>query len=64
MAMELAREMGIRTLALTGQDGGVMKERADFCIPVPSSATNNIQEMHIAVGHLICELVERNIYGE
>lgn len=64
MAMELAREMGIRTIALTGQDGGMMRDRADFCIPVPSAATNNIQEMHIAVGHLICELVERNIYGE
>lgn len=64
LAMELARSMGIRTAALTGQEGGAMKELADFCIAVPSRATNNIQEMHIAVGHLVCELVEQEMYGE
>lgn len=63
LAMELARRMGIRTVALTGQGGGEMKALADFCIAVPSSATNNIQEMHIAVGHLVCELVEQEMYG-
>ncbi|HBI12548.1 MAG TPA: phosphoheptose isomerase, partial [Akkermansia sp.] len=63
LAMELARRMGVRTVALTGRGGGEKKEAADFCIAVPSEATNNIQEMHIAVGHLVCELVEREIYG-
>ena len=63
LAMELARSMGIRTAALTGRGGGAMKEQADFCIAVPSDATNNIQEMHIAVGHLVCELVEQEMYG-
>ena len=63
LAMELARRMGVRTVALTGRGGGEMKEVAEFCIAVPSDATNNIQEMHIAVGHLVCELVEREIYG-
>lgn len=62
-AMLLAKTMGITTVALTGQGGGEMKEVADFCIAVPSMATNNIQEMHIAVGHLICELVEKEIHG-
>ncbi len=62
-AFQLARDMGISTIALTGQGGGKMKELADFCVNVPSNATNHIQEMHIAVGHLICELVEREIYG-
>ncbi len=61
--MQLAKTMGIITVALTGQGGGEMKEVADFCIAVPSGATNNIQEMHIAVGHLICELVEKEIHG-
>ena len=55
LAMELARRMGVRT--------GEMKTVADFCIAVPSDATNNIQEMHIAVGHLVCELVEQEMYG-
>ena len=63
LAMGLARRMGVRTVALTGRGGGEMKEVAEFCIAVPSDATNNIQEMHIAVGHLVCELVEREIYG-
>ena len=63
LAMELARSMGIRTVALTGRGGGAMKEQADVCSAVPSDATNNIQEMHIAVGHLVCELVEQEMYG-
>ncbi len=63
LAFELAKEKGITTVALTGQGGGAMKEMADYCLAVPGGATNNIQEMHIAVGHLICELVERNIHG-
>ena len=63
LAMELARRMGVRTVALTGQGGGEMRDCADFCIAVPSHATNNIQEMHIAVGHLVCELVEQEMYG-
>ncbi|WPX40025.1 D-sedoheptulose 7-phosphate isomerase [Akkermansia sp. N21116] len=62
-AFLIARNMGISTIALTGQGGGKMKELADFCINVPSDATNHIQEMHIAVGHLICGLVEQGIYG-
>ena len=53
----------MNALALTGQGGGEMKTVADFCIAVPSDATNNIQEMHIAVGHLVCELVEQEMYG-
>ena len=63
LAMELARRMGVRTVALTGQGGGEMRDCADFCIAVPSHATNNIQEMHNAVGHLVCELVEQEMYG-
>lgn len=63
LAMELARSMDIRTVAFTGRGGGAMKDEADFCIAVPSDATNNIQEMHIAVGHLVCELIEQEMYG-
>lgn len=64
LAMELAQRMNVRTLALTGRSGGQMKTMADHCIAVPSDATNNIQEMHIAVGHLICELIEQGMYGK
>ena len=58
LAMELARRM-VQEL----EGNGEMKTVADFCIAVPSDATNNIQEMHIAVGHLVCELVEQEMYG-
>ena len=61
LAFELAREMGIITVALTGEGGGKMKELAELCIAVPSKETNHIQEMHIVVGHIVCEQVERII---
>ncbi len=62
-AMKLASRMGIATVALTGQSGGAMKELADFALAVPSDMTNHIQEMHIALGHIICGQVEEILYG-
>lgn len=61
LAFELAREMGIITVALTGEGGGKMKDLAELCIAVPSRETNHIQEMHIAVGHILCGLVEKEL---
>ncbi len=57
-ALEAARSIGIRAIGLTGAGGGKMAELCDLCIRVPSDHTPRIQEMHIAVGHMICELVE------
>lgn len=57
-----AKEMGVKTIAFTGEGGGKMKELADICLNVPSSVTNNIQEMHIACGHIVCELVEKHFF--
>lgn len=62
-AFDVAKQLGIRSIAFTGESGGAMKARADLCLAVPSSVTNNIQEMHIACGHLICGLVEKHFYG-
>lgn len=59
LAMEKAKAMGITTVAMTGEKGGKMKEKADFAINVPSDTTNHIQEMHIAAGHIICGIVEK-----
>lgn len=56
-----AGAMGIRTIALTGQGGGKLAAIADLCIAVPSGKTNEIQEMHIAIGHLLCGLVEEAV---
>ncbi|AWK90207.1 D-sedoheptulose 7-phosphate isomerase [Azospirillum thermophilum] len=57
-ALEAARALGLRTVGLTGAGGGRMAELCDVCIRVPSTDTPRIQEMHIAAGHMLCELVE------
>jgi D-sedoheptulose 7-phosphate isomerase len=54
-----AREGGLATVALTGGDGGEMRQAAGVCIVVPSGDTPRIQEAHTLVAHLLCELVER-----
>ncbi len=63
LAFQQASSMGITTVAFTGCGGGKMKDAADICLAVPAGVTNHIQEQHITSGHLICELVEKSIYG-
>lgn len=63
-AFEMAKSIGVVTVGLTGVAGGKMKELSDFLINIPSSTTPRIQEAHILVGHIICELVEENIFGQ
>ncbi|WP_251440713.1 D-sedoheptulose 7-phosphate isomerase [Veillonella intestinalis] len=53
-----ARDTGMHTIAFTGEGGGKLKEICDITLPIPSKVTARIQEMHILVGHIICELVE------
>ncbi|MDR6953018.1 D-sedoheptulose 7-phosphate isomerase [Ancylobacter sp. 3268] len=60
-AFEVAREMGIVTIGLTGANGGRMTALSDILIAVPHGQTNHIQEAHITVGHLICALVESTL---
>jgi D-sedoheptulose 7-phosphate isomerase len=62
-AMKLAKQKGLKCIALIGE-GGVMKELADVAIAVPSSQTQYIQESHLSIEHLICELVERELFSE
>lgn len=61
-AFERAKEMGIYTVGFTGTSGGEMKKIADACICVPSSDTPRIQESHIMIGHIICEIVESELF--
>jgi len=63
-AITVARQIGLRTIALTGCTGGKLKNAADYCISVPSSETPRIQECHILIGHIISELVEKAIFHE
>lgn len=62
-AFAVAKDKGIKTVAFTGEAGGEMLKSADICLNVPSSTTNNIQEMHIACGHLICGIVEAHFFA-
>lgn len=61
-AFEIARELRITTVGLTGVTGGNMAGLCDFIINVPSQDTPRIQEAHILVGHIICELVESTLF--
>jgi D-sedoheptulose 7-phosphate isomerase len=61
-AFEVAKEMGIKTVALTGNDGGAMAKIADVSLIVPSSSTPRIQETHILIGHVLCEMVEHQLF--
>jgi D-sedoheptulose 7-phosphate isomerase len=62
-AFEVAKQQGMSTIALTGATGGLMKEGADILLNVPSTDTPRIQEAHITIGHVICEQVELQIFG-
>jgi len=61
-AFETAREKGIITVAFTGITGGQMKTVTDHLINIPSTDTPRIQESHITIGHIICQLVEENLF--
>lgn len=60
-AIKQAKKMGIKTIALTGGDGGELAKLADFSFVVPSSSTARVQEAHITVGHIVCELIEDTV---
>ncbi len=61
-AFETAKEKGVITMGFTGVTGGKMKELSDYLFNVPSNVTPRIQESHIMIGHIICELVEEKIF--
>lgn len=61
-AFKVAKDLGVTTVGFTGDSGGNMKESSDILLNVPSKNTPRIQESHIMVGHIICELVEANLF--
>lgn len=63
-AFEVAREKGVITIGFTGETGGKMKELSDYLINVPSKDTPRIQESHILLGHIYCQLVEEKYFSE
>ncbi len=62
-AVREARQRGLRSIGLTGRGGGKLAPAVDVAIVVPSADTQRIQESHIAVGHVLCELVEEALFA-
>ena len=60
-ALKVAREMGCKTLGLTGRDGGAMNDLCDVNLVVPSDDTPRIQEMHILFEHTICQIIDNEL---
>lgn len=63
-AIKTANKLGMITIGLTGKSGGKMKNICKYLIRVPSEDTPRIQEVHILIGHIICEIVEKEIFGK
>lgn len=63
-AFEMAKQKEMITIGFTGFTGGAMKEISDYLLNVPSTDTPRIQESHILLGHIICELVEARLFGK
>lgn len=63
-AFNAARENKIITVGLTGKNGGKIKQLSDYLIQVPTTVIPRIQEMHLLIGHVICEAVEKKMFGD
>jgi D-sedoheptulose 7-phosphate isomerase len=62
-AIEAARECKVSVVGLTGESGGKMRAACDICLCAPTKSTPRMQEMHITIGHTICELLEERLAG-
>jgi len=60
--LKVAKEMGLKTIALVGGDGGELAKIADLALIVESTSTPRIQEVHITIGHIICEMVDLMLF--
>jgi D-sedoheptulose 7-phosphate isomerase len=61
-AMSLAREMGCLTIALLGRDGGTIKDIVDLDLTIPSQDTPRVQEGHVTIIHILCDLIEKGLF--
>jgi D-sedoheptulose 7-phosphate isomerase len=60
-AIDVARQRNVSVIGLTGESGGQMRSMCDICLCVPAKSTPRIQEMHITIGHAICEILEARL---
>ncbi len=63
-ALEEAKKRGAHVLALAGRDGGRLARAAELCVTVPARETWRIQEVHITIGHILCELIEDELFKD
>jgi D-sedoheptulose 7-phosphate isomerase len=64
VAVETARRQHVITVGLTGKSGGKLQAIVDYCLCVPSDDTQRIQECHILIGQILCEIIERELFVE
>jgi D-sedoheptulose 7-phosphate isomerase len=62
-AVEVAKRKGMRTVAMTGKEGGELRSLVDYCLCIASDQTPRIQEAHIMIGHVLCEIIEEQLFG-
>jgi D-sedoheptulose 7-phosphate isomerase len=62
-AVETAKRLGVKTLVLTAKDGGRIRAMADLCLVVPTDRTDRAQELHLAIQHAICDVIDAEIAG-
>jgi D-sedoheptulose 7-phosphate isomerase len=62
-AMKTAKKIGATTIGLTNEKGGKLKGLVDLCLRVPSTDTQRVQECHMAVGHILCDIIESSMFG-
>jgi D-sedoheptulose 7-phosphate isomerase len=62
LAVKQARELGATTIGLTGRGGGTLMDLVDHALIIPSDDTQRIQEAHITIGHIICDIIERELF--
>lgn len=63
-ALKVCKQKGILSVGFTGASGGAMNELCDYCIKVPSSCTPRIQEAHLVIEHILCAIVEEELFGK
>ena len=62
-AVKAARQIGAVTVGLTNETGGTLKGLVDLCLRVPSTDTQRVQECHMTVGHILCDIIESSMFG-
>jgi len=62
-AVKKAKQMGLKSIVLTGKGGGRINNLADIMIIVPSNDVQRIQESHITIGHILCDIMEKGLFG-